>query len=359
MSTLTTKNAAISVRTIRPDDGPALYEIVRHALVARTLLQLPSMEYRETDQWLKERDRGHHRFVAVRSKQVVGSVSLVQPQRARRIHSGTLGLMVHPDHWRTGVGRTLMEAILDLADNWLNLRRVDLGVLANNPAAEHLYRNFGFEREGTRRDAVFTEGHLIDEHLMARLRGPLPAVEPGTRPRFSRRTDVVNMMVRPLQAEDAEALHEIISDPAVARGLNQVPSLELADVIKKVEAGGPGLFRYSAVAEHKDGTHKVVGNVTMRQYQNPRLAHTGHLGLSVHRDYWGIGIGSLLMSTVVDLADQWLNLSRLELEVYTDNDAAIHLYERFGFEIEGTHRLHSYGDGRWSDSYFMARVRTP
>jgi putative acetyltransferase len=65
------------------------------------------------------------------------------------------------------------------------------------------------------------------------------------------------------------------------------------------------------------------------------------------------------MSTVVDLADQWLNLSRLELEVYTDNDAAIHLYERFGFEIEGTHRLHSYGDGRWSDSYFMARVRTP
>ena len=353
----TANNSPITVRAVRPDDGPSLYEIVKHPLVARTLLQLPSMEYRETDEWLNEQDPGHHRLVAVRNNEVVGSVSLVQPQRARRIHSGTLGLMVHPDHWRTGVGRTLMEAILDLADNWLNLTRVDLDVLANNPAAEHLYRSFGFEREGTKRDAVFTEGDLIDEYVMARLRGPLPAVEPGVRPQFSRRTDVVNLTARPLQDEDAEALHEIISDPAVARGLNQVPSLELADVIRKVKAGGPGLFRYSAVAEHKVGSHKVVGNVTMRQYQNPRLAHTGHIGLSVHRDYWGIGIGGLLMSTVADLADQWLNLSRLELEVYTDNDAAIRLYERFGFEIEGTHRLHSYGDGRWSDSYFMARLR--
>jgi putative acetyltransferase len=265
--------------------------------------------------------------------------------------------MVHPDHWRTGVGATLMNAILDLADNWLNLLRVDLGVLSNNPAAINLYGNIGFVREGARRKAIFGDGKLLDEIIMARLRDNAPPVEHGSRPQFSRRSDVSDISIRPLKIEDTEALHEIISDPAVARGLNQIPSLEVADVRKKTEAGGPGLYRYSAVAKHEDGSEKVVGNVTMHQPQNPRLAHSADLGISVHRDYWGTGIGQRLMATIVDLADNWLNLSRLELEVYTDNQAAIHLYKRFGFEIEGTRRLYSYGDGRWSDAHIMARLR--
>lgn len=353
-----TSASPIHIRPVRPDDGPALYEIVKHPMVARTLLQLPSMEYRETDEWLNERQPGHHRLVAVRKNQVIGSVSLVQPQRPRRMHSGTVGLMVHPDHWRTGVGTTLMDVVLDLADNWLNLLRVDISVLSNNQAAEQLYNKIGFEHEGIKRSAVFAEGELLDELIMARLREPVPVIERSYQPDFTRRDDVIDISVRPLRFEDTEALHEIIADPAVARGLNQVPSLELADVRKKVESGGPGLFRYSAVATHKDGSKKVVGNVTLQQPQNPRLAHGAGLGISVHRDYWGIGIGERLMSTIVDLADKWLNLTRLELDVYTDNEVAIHLYERFGFEIEGTRRLFSYGDGHWSDAHFMGRLRT-
>jgi putative acetyltransferase len=42
------------------------------------------------------------------------------------------------------------------------------------------------------------------------------------------------------------------------------------------------------------------------------------------------------MRACVDLADKWLNLTRLGLEVYTDNEPEIRLYERFGFEREGT-----------------------
>jgi putative acetyltransferase len=60
----------------------------------------------------------------------------------------------------------------------------------------------------------------------------------------------------------------------------------------------------------------------------------------------------------MDLADNWLNLRRLELEVYTDNEPAIRLYERFGFEREGTLRQHAFRAGRYVDSYLMARLRT-
>lgn len=80
--------------------------------------------------------------------------------------------------------------------------------------------------------------------------------------------------------------------------------------------------------------------------------------MAVHDEWQGKGIGTALMSAGLDMADKWLNLTRLELEVYTDNEAAIHLYERFGFEREGTLRQHAFRDGAYVDSYMMARLRS-
>ena len=71
----------------------------------------------------------------------------------------------------------------------------------------------------------------------------------------------------------------------------------------------------------------------------------------------GRGVGNALLEAILDLADNWLNLKRVELDVHVDNPAAIHLYKKFGFEIEGRRRFHTYGEGGWIDSYFMGRVR--
>ncbi len=79
--------------------------------------------------------------------------------------------------------------------------------------------------------------------------------------------------------------------------------------------------------------------------------------MCVHDEWQGKGIGKALMSAGLDLADKWLNLTRLELEVYTDNEPAIRLYEGFGFEREGTLRQHAFRDGHYVDSYMMARLR--
>ena len=57
------------------------------------------------------------------------------------------------------------------------------------------------------------------------------------------------------------------------------------------------------------------------------------------------------------IADDWLNLRRIELTVYVDNAPAIALYERNGFEIEGTHRDFAFRGGAFVDAYAMARLK--
>ena len=80
------------------------------------------------------------------------------------------------------------------------------------------------------------------------------------------------------------------------------------------------------------------------------------LGMAVRDDQQGKGVGSALMQAVLDLADNWLNLIRIELHVYTDNTAGVALYEKFGFQIEGTHYLYAFRNGEYTDAYSMARI---
>ena len=66
----------------------------------------------------------------------------------------------------------------------------------------------------------------------------------------------------------------------------------------------------------------VVGNLTLWQEPNPRRRHVAGLGMAVRDDWAGRGVGSALMAAAIDLADNWLGLTRLELTVWSDNEAA-------------------------------------
>lgn len=62
------------------------------------------------------------------------------------------------------------------------------------------------------------------------------------------------------------------------------------------------------------------------------------------------------MHALLDLADNWLNLARIELNVFSDNQHAIALYQKYGFEIEGTHRAFAFRAGQYADGLSMARL---
>ncbi len=64
------------------------------------------------------------------------------------------------------------------------------------------------------------------------------------------------------------------------------------------------------------------------------------------------------MQAALDLADKWLQYTRIELTVFTDNVGAIALYKKFGFEIEGTHINFAFRNGEYVDVYAMARLHS-
>ncbi|KPU42752.1 spermidine N(1)-acetyltransferase [Oxobacter pfennigii] len=115
---------------------------------------------------------------------------------------------------------------------------------------------------------------------------------------------------------------------------------------------------HSLVAEIDEGQNKkVVGMIGLHVNGSPRMRHSAGIGIMVHTNYQGKGIGKALFEKVIGLADNWLMLNRLELSVFTDNEKAINLYKKFGFEIEGCKKCAIIRNGKYEDEYIMARLR--
>jgi putative acetyltransferase len=64
-----------------------------------------------------------------------------------------------------------------------------------------------------------------------------------------------------------------------------------------------------------------------------------------------------LLLAAPDLAKGWLQVTRIELTVFTDNAPAIHLYQRFAFRKEGTMRNYAWRNGEFADVEAMAWLR--
>ncbi len=163
------------------------------------------------------------------------------------------------------------------------------------------------------------------------------------------------MNIRHSEARDIEAIRAIYAQASVyANTLQQpFPSAELW----QQRLGRLHTHFHSLVVE-ADG--RVLGQIGVERFENPRRAHVANIGLAVDEGARGRGVGSTLIGGAIELCFGWLGVRRIELEVYTDNQAAQALFARHGFQREGTSFDYALRGGRYVDVHLMAlRAQLP
>jgi putative acetyltransferase len=159
------------------------------------------------------------------------------------------------------------------------------------------------------------------------------------------------MEIRAAAPSDAEGIALIANLPGFRAGTLRLPFQTIEETRRWLEKSTPDSIKLVAILEDQ-----IVGNAGLQRHSG-RQIHAAHIGMGVHDNFVGRGIGSALLGALVDTADNWLAIKRLELTVYVDNAPAIGLYEKFGFETEGRLRAFGFRNGAYVDAFTMARIR--
>jgi putative acetyltransferase len=168
----------------------------------------------------------------------------------------------------------------------------------------------------------------------------------------ARKPDANTLVIRSAEPSDAAAISSLIGQVGTFEGLLQSPDAPVAsrlEILTKVE---PHCCKLVAVSGDE-----VVGQAGLYlQGTVLRRMHVRGLGIGIHPEWQGQGIGRRLMVRLIDWADNWAGVLRIELHVHADNDRAMALYKSMGFVQEGVHKAFSLKGGRYVDSYSMARM---
>ncbi|MCJ0764189.1 GNAT family N-acetyltransferase [Variovorax terrae] len=158
------------IRSAEPADAAAMSALLGQPGTFEGTLQLPDMPIASRLEMLQRVDSSGCRLVAVASDQVIGMASLHSPQPSlRRAHVRSLAIGLAPGWQGRGLGRELIVRLLDWADHWAGVLRIELQVHADNERAAALYRSLGFVEEGRHRGYALKHGRYVDSLSMARL----------------------------------------------------------------------------------------------------------------------------------------------------------------------------------------------
>lgn len=161
--------------------------------------------------------------------------------------------------------------------------------------------------------------------------------------------------LRPLDLEDITALTAWLNDPEVTRNLRiyrpLTPMAEEAFLRKLGESESDIVLAIMAREPEQ-----FLGVTGLHQL-DARNRHV-QFGITVgEKSAWGKGYGTEATRLMVRYAFDTLNLNRVWLHVYEDNERALHVYQKVGFRMEGRLRQSYFREGRYWDTFVMAVLR--
>jgi putative acetyltransferase len=169
--------------------------------------------------------------------------------------------------------------------------------------------------------------------------------------------DFTTLTIRGLHTDDTESLFALWNTPETILDSTELPYVAEDAFREQVIGARANAHILVAEAGLSSGRKRLVGLAWLAVLPRPRRRHAAQLSLVVQPDYRDTQVETALLAAVLDLADRWLGLRRVEVNVYTRCEAAIALYQRHGFEIEATLRRYAFRDGVYSDACIMARLR--
>lgn len=166
------------------------------------------------------------------------------------------------------------------------------------------------------------------------------------------------LIVRAAEPSDAAEISAMMGSPGVFEGTLQMPYAAVASRLDMLSKIDPNAVRLVAVQRDvAAGTECMAAHAGLfTSHTSLRRMHARGLGITVGKDFQGQGLGDRLMSSLLDWADNWAGVLRVELTVFTDNARAIALYQRHGFIQEGVLRAYALRGGEYVDALSMARL---
>jgi putative acetyltransferase len=158
-----------------------------------------------------------------------------------------------------------------------------------------------------------------------------------------------NISIRHFEPSDLPQVHALYSERLAFADTLQLPFQAIGHWEAKL-ASRAGFTCLVAIRGDE-----VVGQLGLEVSQSPRRRHVATIGMGVKAAARQSGVGSALLSAAIDSCEKWMGVSRIEIEVYTDNAAAIALYQKHGFVVEGTCLNYALRDGH-VNAHVMARV---
>lgn len=168
-------------------------------------------------------------------------------------------------------------------------------------------------------------------------------------------------IVRTTVVDDAETMHALV-DAVLAAGVGTValpgeasPVERVREKIERMVDAEEGCM----VVAEVDGV--LVGEGSLGRVKPLPLRHNATLGIGVHPDAQGIGVGRAIMDVLLTFARATASMpgvtpiERIDLGVLAENTRALRLYESMGFEREGLRRGYKReADGTLRDDVMMA-----
>ncbi|MFJ7917219.1 MULTISPECIES: GNAT family N-acetyltransferase [unclassified Lysinibacillus] len=166
----------IKIRVAYQEDAEALLEIQKEVLAEETYLITTIDEFQRTideqREWIQAKITNEREtiFIAQYQGEIVGWLVFQSPQRKRLAHTGTFGMMVLNKYRGLGIGKRLIEKLLEWAENNPYIEKISLGVFSTNERAIALYKKMGFVEEGRKINEIkLQDNKYIDDILMYKI----------------------------------------------------------------------------------------------------------------------------------------------------------------------------------------------